>query len=169
MYMHHQIYIHINMHIYTCIYIYIYICTYICICILYNCILYNCIIVYCILITNLDAVLLEHMYPWVTEVGRLLIAGSTSSWFGVWCPAHCSASLPLLASIFIAGFGIGFITALLLLAYIFFPHLNSEPSIPNPSAATPSPSDRLSANLHERGWGTRQGCQTGRSLAPTGR
>ena len=46
------------------------------------------------------------MPPIVAEVIRLLWIGSSSGWFGLGCPAHCSASGPLLISVFVSGFGI---------------------------------------------------------------
>ena len=95
--------------------------------------------------------MLKSMHPWISEVGRLLLLGSGSSWFGIWCPAHCSASVPLLASIFIAGFGLGALTVLGLLALFFLyplPYPRSSPA----ASDSPAPNHRLAAYLHERGW-----------------
>ena len=92
------------------------------------------------------------MYPWVGEVVRFLLAGSSTSWFGLWCPAHCSVSIPLLASVFVSGFGLG---ALSVIVWISHPHL-PRPDIPAPSGSPPrqpfTPSPRLSAYLYERPW-----------------
>ena len=86
--------------------------------------------------------MLKSMHPWISEVGRLLLLGSGSSWFGIWCPAHCSASVPLLASIFIAGFGLGALTVLGLLA-LFFLYPLPYPR-PSPTASdSPAPNHRL--------------------------
>lgn len=92
---------------------------------------------------------LKLMPPWLVEVGRLLLAGSSSSWFGLWCPAHCSAAIPLLGAVFVAGFGAGVISALLWLVHLFRPNLFPEPSHPaNPSTSIVN--SRLLAYLHER-------------------
>jgi hypothetical protein len=109
------------------------------------------------------------MYPWVTEVGRLLLAGSGTSWFGVVCPAHCTASLPLILSIFCAGFGFGVIAVLAVLTYLLFPWIAPSPSTPESSGPTSSPSERLAAYLHERGWQPRANRSPGRVLAQAGR
>ena len=33
------------------------------------------------------------MHPLVSEVARFVLAGSSSGWFGLACPAHCSSSV----------------------------------------------------------------------------
>ena len=91
------------------IYIYIYICIYIYMTINFD--------------WRLVDTVLKLMPPWLVEVGRLLLAGSSSSWFGLWCPAHCSAAIPLLGAVFVAGFGAGVISALLWLVHLFRPIL----------------------------------------------
>ena len=103
--------------------------------------------------SDCDARLLKLMHPYLVEALRFLVAGSSSGWFGLWCPAHCSASLPLLGSVFCAGFGFGVISCLL---WIFHPprasfapawnHPWTSPATPQPSQP---PSSRLSAYLHE--------------------
>ena len=88
------------------------------------------------------------MPPIVAEVIRLLWIGSSSGWFGLGCPAHCSASGPLLISVFVSGFGVG---ALSLLAFLWtFRHtLFYQTSEPPPVPKRP-PSLRLAGYLHER-------------------
>ena len=109
------------------------------------------------------------MYPWVTEVGRLLLAGSGTSWFGVVCPAHCTASLPVMFSTFCAGFGFGVIAVLVVLTYLLFPWVVPSPTTSDPSGLTSSPSERLAAYLHEPGWQPRANRLSGRVLAQAGR
>ena len=87
------------------------------------------------------------MYPFV-EVARFLLVGSSNNWFGLACPAHCTSSWVLIASIFTAGFGVG---SLSVLAWIFLFHLQPLRSFdpPRPERAVAS-FNRLAAYLHER-------------------
>ena len=93
------------------------------------------------------------MQPWVGELLRLLSFGSASSWFGLACPAHCSASSLYLACFLVTGFCLGFLAAALLVLWL---HLHSGPPGSPPAAfgqrfdRVPTPSLRLSAYLHER-------------------
>ena len=102
-------------------------------------------------LTVMPCTVLKLMHQVLSEFLRFVAVGSSSNWYGLWCPAHCTVSLPLLCSIFLAGFGLG---ALSCLAWIFHNfrsafHWTSS----HPPASTPSNShfagSRLSAYLHE--------------------
>ena len=88
------------------------------------------------------------MPPWVAEVVKFVWWGSSTGWFGLGCPAHCSSSLPLLLSVFVSGFSLG---ALVLLFVLWtFRHLVFQPVDFAPPFARRSPSSRLAGYLHER-------------------
>ena len=88
------------------------------------------------------------MPPWVAEVVRLLWWGSSTGWFGLGCPAHCSSSLPLLLSVFVSGFCLG---AFLLLVLVWtFRYSLFQPLDFAPTPSRRSPTSRLAGYLHER-------------------
>ena len=85
--------------------------------------------------------------PWVAEVIHFLAVGSGNSWYGLVCPAHCSASITLLLSIFLAVFSS---VALTSLAVIWTFHFRAVPLV-DPAPVLRRPPDlRLAAYLHER-------------------
>ena len=89
----------------------------------------------------------RHMHPFAVETTRFLLAGSSSGWFDLACPSHCTFSWTFALAIFVAGFGLG---ALLVLAWTFH-FWTPSCSVPAPRPApVPSPSGRLVAYLHER-------------------
>ena len=47
------------------------------------------------------------MAPWVVSLLELLATGSSSGWWGLACPAHCSSSGLLVLCIFAAGVSSG--------------------------------------------------------------
>ena len=73
------------------------------------------------------------MHPWVSEGVSFLLAGTSSGWFGVWCPAHCTLSIPVLLFVFTSGFGLG---ASAVLAFIYF-RFHSTPAPVHPRPAEP--------------------------------
>ena len=78
------------------------------------------------------------MPPWVAEVVRLLWWGSSTGWFGLGCPAHCSSSLPLLLSVFVSGFCLGAFSLLVFVwtfRYTLFQPLDFAPT---PSRRSPT-------------------------------
>ena len=90
------------------------------------------------------------MPTWLPEVLRFLAWGSQTGWLGLVCPAHCSASLPLLAAVFVSGLSLG---ALLVVIFLW---ISPAITVPCPGVA-PSPTSRphrepsrLLAYLHER-------------------
>ena len=88
------------------------------------------------------------MPPWVAEVVRLLWWGSSTGWFGLGCPAHCSSSLPLLLSVFVSGFCLG---AFSLLVFVWtFRYSLFQPLDFAPTPSRRSPTSRLAGYLHER-------------------
>ena len=88
------------------------------------------------------------MPPWVAEVIKVLWWGSSTGWFGLSCPAHCSSSLPLLLSVFVAGFSTG---ALSLLFFLWtYRQVFLQPVDFAPPLSRRSPSSRLAGYLHER-------------------
>ena len=106
----------------------------------------------CILIDNIDCrafvVQAFRMPPWVAEVIKVLWWGSSTGWFGLSCPAHCSSSLPLLLSVFVAGFSTG---ALSLLFFLWtYRQVFLQPVDFAPPLSRRSPSSRLAGYLHER-------------------
>lgn len=85
--------------------------------------------------------------PWVAEVIHFLAVGSGNSRYGLVCPAHCSASITLLLSIFVAVFSS---VALTSLAVIWTFHFRAVPPV-DPAPVLRRPPDlRLAAYLHER-------------------
>ena len=118
----------------VCVYIYIYIYTYV-----------------CLTSKFFGGWNAQAMHPWISEVGRLLLFGSGNSWFGVWCPAHCTSSIPLHLAIFSAGFGFGALAVIGLLTFLYF-HYPFIPSSAPASSDLLHRNSRLVAYLHERGW-----------------
>ena len=87
------------------------------------------------------------MPPWVAEVLKVLWWGSSTGWFGLSCPAHCSSSLTLFLSVFVAGFSLGSL-ACLVVVWTFRHTLFQPLYFPPPSSRRP-PSSRLAGYLHE--------------------
>lgn len=58
---------------------------------------------------RLPGKLLKSMPPWFQEVLGLVYWGSTLGWFGLSCPAHCTASGAYLLSFAFSGFCLGFL------------------------------------------------------------
>lgn len=88
------------------------------------------------------------MPPWVAEVLKLVWWGSSTGWFGLSCPAHCTSSVPLLLSVFVSGFCLG---ALVLLVVLWtFRQTIFWPVDFAPAVSRRSPSSRLAGYLHER-------------------
>ena len=75
------------------------------------------------------------MPTWLPEVLRFVAWGSQTGWLGLVCPAHCSASLPLLAAVFVAGLSSG---ALLVVVFLW---ISPTITFPCPSFAS-SPTSR---------------------------
>ena len=95
--------------------------------------------------------MLKLMPPWFGEVLRFVVAGGNSGWFGLVCPAHCSVSIPYLLAILISGFGLGVLSTLGLLLYVFWPSFSVRwTSPPSPPPFQPPQHSRLAAYLHER-------------------
>jgi hypothetical protein len=86
------------------------------------------------------------MHPFLVEATRFLLAGSSSGWFGLGCPAHCTSSFILISSVFISGFGLGALTVIALTFHRWIPAWPA--SVPRPSYLPPSTS-RLVAYLHD--------------------
>ncbi len=85
--------------------------------------------------------------PWVAEVIHFLVVGSGNSWYGLVCPAHCSASITLLCCVFLAGFSSGALSGLLV---VWFYHLRPVLAPDPPPVFRRPPGLRLAAYLHER-------------------
>ena len=95
----------------------------------------------------------SHMSPWIQELIGFLTWGSSSGWFGLACPPHCTASPGYLTAFILSGFCLGFLTASVLGIWLafrpFFPPWIS-PAAPQASHPLSSLHPRLSAYLHER-------------------
>ena len=90
------------------------------------------------------------MPTWLPEVLRFLAWGSQTGWLGLVCPAHCSASLPLLAAVFVSGLSLG---ALLVVIFLWISPAITVPcpgSAPSPTSRPHREPSRLLAYLHER-------------------
>ena len=90
------------------------------------------------------------MAPWLVGLLDLLVAGSSSGWWGLACPAHCSSSLGLWAAIFVAGSSFGALCTLFCLRDLLIREdlLRREP--PARVVRPPrGPSSRLSGYLDE--------------------
>ena len=87
------------------------------------------------------------MYPFVLELARFFVVGSSNNWFGLVCPAHCTSSWTLIIAIFLSGFGVGALCVVVWLTYVH-PLNSSDPSPRLDRAVVPV--DRLAAYLHER-------------------
>lgn len=61
------------------------------------------------------------MHPYLVEALRFFVVGSNSGWFGLACPAHCSSSWVLVIFIFVAGVGVGALSALFCVYFLAFP------------------------------------------------
>ena len=91
------------------------------------------------------------MPEWLPEALRLLLWGSQSGWFGLSCPAHCTSSFTLLASVFLCGLSLGALASILLLWILpFHCGLRSELIPPSPPSGLLTGSSRLIGYLHER-------------------
>lgn len=86
--------------------------------------------------------------PWVTEVVNFLFVGASSGWFGLACPAHCSSSLTLLGSVFLAGLSTGALGFAFFAWFVLCSHPSPAATVP-PVSRRP-PDLRLAAYLHER-------------------
>ena len=90
----------------------------------------------------------------VAQILGLLLQGSSTNWFGLGCPAHCSGSLLVLGLSFLAGACLGVLLALWFFrAYLFLPAVQPvfAPD-PTPDSTSPVPrprSLRLRGYLHE--------------------
>ena len=89
------------------------------------------------------------MPPWFFDLFRVISLGTSSGWFGLACPAHCSWSLTVSVAVFTAGFSWG---ALFVLCLLFlYLHFGLFGLFPQDSPSRTVTQLRLAAYLHERG------------------
>ena len=86
----------------------------------------------------------------LAQVLGLLVNGSASNWWGLGCPAHCSASLGLVVAIWVSGFSCGALAAVYYLRVLVFagPPVSASASSRDPPVSRgrpPSTSTRLAA------------------------
>ena len=90
----------------------------------------------------------------VPRVLGLLVQGSSSGWWGLGCPAHCSFSFPLAASLILSGFALGTLCTLLFFKDILFvqpPRVShrSGPEVPPGAPGVQRRAARLAAYLRD--------------------
>ena len=83
---------------------------------------------------------------WVPQVLGFLSSGASSGWWGLWCPAHCSGSLVVLAAVFLSGVGFGALGV----PFLFKEALFLRPPVFHSGPQTPSPALRRRARLQDR-------------------
>ena len=102
--------------------------------------------------TNAETCAAQAMNSWVPQVVGFLVQGSSTGWWGLGCPAHCSSSLLVLGVTFSAGLGFGALGCLFLFRGVLLasPAPFASPAHrPSPPSSGFVPSARLRAYLHE--------------------
>ena len=85
----------------------------------------------------------------VAQVLGLVLSGSSSNWWGLACPAHCSSSVGILLVVWVSGFSVGALVATFYLRVLLFAGpasaVHPHPVQPVYRGTPPSTASRLAA------------------------